>query len=142
MNEETIDRLTAKFAEHPVLRGRPAADAAIESAQQRLKCRFDRDYIEFLRRFGSAVVGPNSIFGIGVADAMGEDEEVVEQTERFRAQRWPGVGNWYIVSVDGRGNPIGIAPDGKVRLSDHDVGDISDVAESYEMFLVNCCLNQ
>ena len=142
MRQETIDKLQAKFAKHPVLRGQPAADAAIAAAQRRLNCRFDPDYIEFLRHFGSGVVGPNSVFGIGIAAAMGEDEEVVRQTEQFRAQHWPGTDDWYIVSVDGRGNPVGVAPDGKVRLSDHDVADIAELADSFESFLIKCCLNQ
>jgi hypothetical protein len=67
---------------------------------------------------------------------LGLGEDVVTQTERYRTQRWPGVDGWYIVSTDGRGNPVGIGGDGVVRMSDHDAGDVVVVATSFEAFLV------
>jgi hypothetical protein len=90
---QTIARLEAHFAAAPeVLRGSPASDAAIEQAQHRLECRFHEDYVEFLVLFGCGVIGPYPVFGIGpTPDAMAEGDGVVEQTERFRAQRWPGI---------------------------------------------------
>ncbi len=136
MKRETIEKLEAHFQESHVLRGEPATNAAIEASQRRLNCRFDADYIEFLQMFGCGLVGPNPIFGIGTCEAMGVEEDVVRQTKHYRMQRWPGVDDWYIVSEDGRGNPIGIGSDGKVRLSDHDVGDVTVVAESFEGFLL------
>jgi hypothetical protein len=140
MKRETIARLNAHFAEAPeVLRGSPASDDAIAEAQQQLNCRFEPDYIEFLRLFGCGVVGPYPIYGLGAApDAMGDDDRVVEQTTNFRQQQWPGIAGWYIVSTDGRGNPIGLGPDGLVRLSDHDVGDVPVLAQSFDEFLLNC----
>jgi len=137
MRNEIVHQLEEYFTKYPILRGRPASEATIEAAQQRLGCRFAREYVDFLRLFGCGIVGPDPVYGIGAeaVAAMGSDDDVDAQTERFRAQQWPGVTDWYVISVDGRGNPIGIGPDGKVRLSDHDVGDILIVAESFEAFL-------
>lgn len=138
MNDHVVRQLRKYFAQSPALCGKPASEAAITSAQERLGCIFEPAYVEFLRLFGCGVVGPDPIFGLGAdaVDAMGSDEDVVTQTEHFRAQQWLGVSGWYVVSVDGRGNPIGIDSDGRVRLSDHDAGEIVDVAESFEKFLV------
>lgn len=138
MKRETIAQMESYFAETPVLRGGPASEEAISEAQRRLGCRFAPDYVEFLGRFGCGIVGPDPIFGIGpeAVQALAAGDDVVTQTERYRGERWPGVADWYIVSCDARGNPVGIAPDGKVRLSDHDVGDTPVIAESFEAFLV------
>ena len=137
MNQHTITMLQRHFAESPVLHGRPATNTEIMRAQQQLTCKFVPDYIEFLRLFGCGIVGPDPVFGIGVAQAMGDTDDVVWQTKYFREQRWPGVDGWYVISEDARGNPIGIDPYGKVRRSDHDVGDISIVADDFESFLLD-----
>jgi hypothetical protein len=140
MKPDTIARLEAHFAQAPdVLRGSPASETAIAEAERQLHCRFDPDYVEFLRLFGCGVVGPSPIFGVGATpEAMGHDDGVVLQTRRFRSQQWPGIEGWYIVSTDGRGNPIGLSPDGQVRLSDHDVGDVAVMARNFEDFLLSC----
>ncbi len=39
-------------------------------------------------------------------------------TAHFRKLGWHGVDTWLIISIDGSGNPIGIAPDGKIYVSD------------------------
>jgi hypothetical protein len=135
----TIARLEAHFSQAPeVLRGAPATEEAIKAAETRLKCRFDADYVQFLRMFGCGMVGADPVFGIGTAEALGADEDVVTQTERYRAQRWPRVQGWYVASADARGNPIGIGDDGVVRMSDHDVGDVSVLTTSFEAFLMKC----
>ena len=137
MKSEIARQLEAYFARNPVLGGKPASEAAIVATQQRLGCQFSPEYVDFLRLFGCGVIGPDPVFGIGAdaVDAMGPDDDVVTQTEDFRAQNWPGVKDWYVISVDARGNPIGIGSDGRLRLSDHDVGDIVVVAESFGQFL-------
>lgn len=136
MNQQTIRKLERHYSERPIARGQPASAAAIEEAEQRLGCRLHPDYIEFLRLFGCGFVGPDPVYGLGPGRPAGIEQSVVEQTEWFRSQRWPGIDGWYVISDDERGNPIGIASDGKVRLSDHDVGDTPVVAESFEEFLL------
>lgn len=138
MSPRTVERVKNHFATSTVLHGTPADESAIKAAEKRLKSRFPADYVEFLRLFGCGVVGPNSVFGIGLAEAMGVGDDVVTVTERFRSQRWPGIAEWVIISDDGRGNPIGIAPSGQIMMSDHDVGDASVLADDFEGFLVSC----
>ena len=71
---------------------------------------------------------------------MGNEWSVVEVNRRYRADRWPGVDGWLIVSADHAGNPMGIAGDGRVWVSDHDSRDLALVAESFEHFLRKECL--
>jgi len=61
---------------------------------------------------------------------------VVDLTNFYRNQHWPYIGEWYVVSDDFDGNPIGIDPDGKVWLLDHDSGfEKVKLADSFEEFL-------
>jgi len=137
MQSDLLQKLRKYFEASPILCGMPASEADITSAQRRLNCQFVREYVEFLRLFGCGVVGPDPIYGLGAdhVAAMAEDDDVVTQTERFRAHRWPGVANWYIISMDGRGNPIGLDADGRVWLSDHDAHAVVPVADDFETFL-------
>lgn len=51
-------------------------------------------------------------------------------------QNWPDIDDWYIISDDGRGNPIGINPKGEVLLSDHDSGfEQIKLADDFEEFV-------
>ena len=49
---------------------------------------------------------------------------------------WKLTDNLVVISVDGAGNPIGIAKDGRVWISDHDVGKDSVMADSFEDFIL------
>jgi len=62
---------------------------------------------------------------------------VLNVTKFYKAvQGWPSIEDWYIVSDDGFGNPIGIDPKGKVWLSDHDSGfEKVKLADSFDEFL-------
>jgi hypothetical protein len=64
------------------------------------------------------------------------DESVVDLTRRFQADGWRGTENWYVISFDGAGNPVGMDRDGHVWLSDHNSGDIVDVAANFEAFVL------
>lgn len=141
MNAQTWKRLNEEFSRFPVMKATDVPSAAeIHEAEQILGCTFSEDYKEFLRRYGGATVGSLPIFGLRPALATGSPWHIVELTQRYRAQNWPGVDNWYIISEDGFGNPIGIATDGKVMISDHDAGDITVLAQDFEDFLLNHCL--
>jgi len=95
------------------------------------------DYREFLLRYGGAVVGSYSIYGVRQAQAgMGRaPQSVVDLNERWRRPGWPHANEWLIVSEDGYGNPIGIADDGRVLSWDHDLGGIHELGSSFEDFL-------
>lgn len=129
------EEIEKRFQEYPGARAEPAPEPEIQAAEQRLGCIFAPDYREFLARFGSGLVGPDPIYGLRPARFMGTPWSVVAQTERFRGEGWPGVDGWYVISGDGRGNPVGVDGAGKVWLSDHDVGDIKLMAKSFEGFI-------
>jgi hypothetical protein len=63
---------------------------------------------------------------------------VVDVTEHFRRQSWPGTDQWYVVSMDHAGNPIGVDDAGTVNSFDHDAGVMVQVASDFESFLLLC----
>jgi len=72
---------------------------------------------------------------------MGADEgSVVDVTNRFRKDGWAGTDKWAVVSVDHSGNPIGLDSTGAVWLSDHDFGEVVQIADSFEAFIRKRCL--
>ena len=149
MNPDTWQRLDQHFAEVEKHAGRTLTRASevpgedeISRAASELNCTFDDDYVAFLRRYGGATVGSLPVFGLRPVEVMGEPWSVVHVTQQFRRQGWPGTDQWYVISDDGFGNPIGIAADGRVMISDHDAGQISPLASDFEDFLLNHCLER
>jgi hypothetical protein len=116
------------------------SDGEISRAAQQLDCTFTDDYIAFLRRYGGATVGSLPIFGLRPVEVTGEPWSVVAATQIFRQEALPGTEDWYVISNDGYGNPIGIARDGRVMIVDHDAGGLSVLADSFEDFLLSHCL--
>ena len=117
----------------------PAEDE-ISRAASVLGCTFADDYVTFLRRYGGATVGVSEIYGLRPVEVMGVEWSVVKVTQRYRRDGFPGTEVWHVISGDGYGNPIGIARDGRVMISDHDAGGISVLEDSFEDFLVKWCL--
>ncbi len=85
------------------------------------------------------MVGSLPVFGLRPTKVMGERWSVVEVTRWFRAEGWPETSSWYVISEDGFGNPIGVARDGQVMISDHDVGQTRVLARSFEDVLLQRC---
>lgn len=148
MNPNTWRLLDNHFAEIEAEAGRKLtratevpSDEEIAVAETELSCVFDDDYAAFLRRYGGATVGPFPVFGLRPVEAMGEPWSVTEVTRQLREQAWAGTDQWYVISDDGFGNPIGLANDGRVMVSDHDAGQISQVARNFEEFLLKNCLH-
>jgi len=149
MNPNTWKRIDDDFADVERLAGRRLTralvlptDDEIARAALELGCTFVDDYVTFLRRYGGATVGGSEIYGLRPVEGMGVEWSVVMVTQRFRQDRFPGTEDWYVISDDGYGNPIGIARDGRVMISDHDTGTISVLENSFEEFLVNWCLQK
>jgi hypothetical protein len=72
---------------------------------------------------------------------MGRGEgSALEVTDRYRRQGWRGVEDWLIISMDHAGNPIGLTRDGKIWISDHDFGQVTVIANSFEDYLRKQCL--
>jgi hypothetical protein len=128
------------FRRYPRLAGTPAGDDEIDEAAIALEWQLPPDYRDFLRRYGSAIVGRYPIYGIRPALILGRDWSVVEINRRYREDQWPGVDGWLIISTDHGGNPFGFAPDGRIWISDHEFGVIEPVAENFEHFLRKECL--
>lgn len=134
MSPSTWERLETEFRQFPILRGQPASVEEISTAEAALGLSFPDEYRDFLLRYGAAIVGPYPIFGVRPVEPMGHDWSVVGMNQRFRADRWAGVDEWLIISQDHAGNPMGVAPDGQVWISDH--GHLSVIAEDFETFIL------
>lgn len=135
MKPKTIQRLDDFFAAMPVLVAEGVAQEEVEAAEREVGAAFDADYREFLLRYGGAMVGSLPILGLRQAEVMGPDT-VVDVTARFRADGWSSTERWVVISMDLGGNPIGMAPDGGILVSDHDAGQISKLADSFEEFVI------
>jgi hypothetical protein len=132
----TIKRLEALFAASPVLvAAEGAADNEIDAAEEAVGVPFVPDYRWFLRKYGGAMVKSLPVFGLRASEVMG-NFSVVDETLRFRKDGWKLTEDLVVISMDGSGNPIGIAKDGRVWISDHDVRADSVIADSFEDFLV------
>jgi hypothetical protein len=126
----------ADAAAYPMMYGGGVGTPEIDQAEVALGVKFDPEYVRFLREFGGAMLGAEPLLGLSRADVMGIDSwSVVDVTLRFRSEGWEGVDDWYLVSVDGAGNPVGVARDGAVYLSDHHGGGISKLANSFLDYL-------
>lgn len=136
MKKSTWRSLETFFSTRPIMIAGPASLDVIAEASQAVGMAFDPDYAEFIARYGGAMLRADPIFGVRAAEVMG-DETVVDMTVRFRRQRWPGVDGWYIISMDGGGNPIGIDAEGRVWASYHDGGGITAIAANFEDFLLH-----
>jgi hypothetical protein len=140
MRPDTIAALEREFREFPFLKGGEVPLEEITQAAAALDASLPQDHIEFVKRFGGGIVGPYPIFGLRKVAAMGRRFSVVAMTTKTRQQHWPGIDGWVVVSEDHAGNPIGIAPDSKVWVSDHDFGQAVNIAENFEDYLRKRCL--
>jgi hypothetical protein len=137
MNTAITKRLDDLFAELPVLvAGGPVSEHDLVAAERLLGLSFVPDYRSFVKRYGGAMVRSLPVFGLRTSEVMGKDDTVVAVTSRFRAQQWRFITDWAVLSTDGFGNPIGIASDGRVFVSDHDTEPVL-LADSFEQFVDN-----
>jgi cell wall assembly regulator SMI1 len=129
-------KLENEFRKFPILAAQGVTDDVIDLAEIAVGMEFPESYREFLRRYGGAIVGSVPIFGLVRAEPMGDNLwSVVDVTERFRREKWPGVEAWCIVSMDGAGNPVGFDRQGQIWLSDHDTHEVVMMAATFEALL-------
>lgn len=109
----------------------------ISDAEKKLSLKFAKDHKKFLLKYDYADLPGHTIFGISPPTNLHLSETIIENTKFYKEkQKWPGIEDWYIISDDGFGNPIGINPEGKVWLSDHNAGfEQVKLADSFEEFL-------
>lgn len=118
------------------------SDDIIKDMESELGLKFTEDYIEFLRCYGEAILGGYSVHGYADVSIHGRVGSVVEKTEFYRDSDWPGIEDWYIISDDGRGNPIGCRADGSVWLSDQYSGfKAMQLASSFDVFIYKLTTN-
>ncbi len=127
-------QLDDRYRECPDLVGSGVQDEEIAQASMALGVQFSEGYRTFLRKYGAGIVRSLPVYGLSSAVALG-DLTVVTASQRFREDGWPGVERWYVVSMDGAGNPIGVDPEGAVWISNHDGGGIVALAPSFEEFV-------
>ena len=138
MENQLWELLNKEYKNYPEDFGRRCKSEEIEEAQEKVKLEFHASYKNFLLKYGSATLPGFIIYGLIPLPEMGKSvNNIVKKTAFYKNfQKWPGIENWYVISDDGRGNPIGIDPQGKVWLSDHDAGfEKVKLADSFEEFL-------
>ena len=141
MNRDVFSVLDAQFKKFPMLAAGPAASDLVEGMEQFAGFGLPESYKAFVSRYGGAIVGPYSIFGVGASAAMGNDEgSAVEITSRFREQKWPGTDDSLVISRDHAGNAIMLSADGAIRRFDHDTGNSEMLASCFDEFLLRWCL--
>lgn len=163
MTQSMWDRLEEHYRGRDRYHGRGASEEAIHAASQQSDVPSPEGYREFLARYGCGKVGPLCVYGLGKPPAYPRYQIVVQVTRQYRRLRWeglpykgwPGTDRWAVVAIDHSGDPWGIAPDGRVWMSDHDgagplseggwwwidenhYGTVEPVFESFEGFLDFC----
>lgn len=129
-------RKVADFLDEPgneIYKGRGSSKDEIEGAQNELGVIFDPDYINFVQAFGGSFVGV-AIYGFNNSKML-ESSSVVDLTDRFRRDGWPGAEGAYVISMDMSGNPVMIDASGSVFTYDHDSGDTRSMAASFRDFV-------
>lgn len=140
MKNTTFELLEEDFTEFPQSKASSTpSDEEILAAANILNVCFHEPYVEFLHRYGGGMVGSLPVFGLRPVEMMGSRWSVVDTTQWYREDGWPGCDHWYVVSEDGFGNPIGVSEDGQVRVYDHDAGQEYIVAGDFESFLTEYC---
>ena len=143
MMEETWERLDKDFRRWLQAKATPVDAAEFDKAMLSY-VPIDRDYREFVLRYGGAIVGPNPIYGLRKPEFMGTVDgraTAPEVTQWFRGKNWAGIDQWLIFSIDQGGNPIGFATDGTVWLSDQtDFRQVLQIASDFEDYLLKWCL--
>jgi hypothetical protein len=143
MRENTRQQLEQSYAEFPRTRAEGVPYAEIASVAAAMGAVLPDDYIEFIHRYGGGYVGPYLIFGLRKCEWASASPRCLldEETTYYRREQWPGFrSDWIAIGNDHSGNPFCLAPDGRVWVADHDVGEALLVASDFEEFLRKECL--
>jgi len=137
MNSSLVKKVANYFAENPEDCIGEVEKDEIKDAEENLGISFSEGYKNFISKYSAAGINTYFIHGFRQIPLMGNNWSVVDKTYFYKnKQEWPGISDWYVISDDGRGNPIGCKPDGSVWLSDHDAGfEQVKLADSFEEFL-------
>ena len=137
-NDNVWKMLDAYYHSYPQDQRGAVDDKTLNALENILKVKFDTLYKKYISKYGGGFINAQPFYGVVGHNQMGDNLNNVSNVTKFykEFQGWPGIEDWYIVSDDGFGNPIGIDPEGKVWLSDHDSGfEKVKLADSFEEFL-------
>ena len=114
-----------------------ATDQDIGLAEQDLGLSFSDGYKYFLKNHQCNSIGELNFYPIPKNNVPTNNYTVVQATKRFKNQEnWPDIEDWYVVSNNGSGDPIGIKPNGEVWISYHDSGfEQEKLADDFEEFV-------
>ncbi len=147
MNSELIENIKKQMNSIPSINfeGIPANDFEIINAENKLKVKFHKDYITFIKKFGGAYFGI-PIYAFNNNEMM-TSQTVVDLTESFRKDyendcRSNILDNSYVISFDGSGNPILIDKKGQVIIIYHDCDEYKILASSFTEFLEKIINNE
>ena len=142
MNKETWKMIEQFYLKYRNAYASPVKPELFDSLVQPYCANLDPDYREFVLRYGGGLVGSDAIYGLREAKMIGRPygkATAPELTQLFRDKNWPGVANWFIFTIP-NGNPVGFEKDGTVWISDINFGQISQLAENFEDYLLKWCL--
>lgn len=141
MTKDFLEALATDVGEDPVLVAGAPKKEQITEVEEYANFILTEDYAHFLERFGAVIAGPYSIYGLGASEAMGSNERsVIEVTERFRRDKWPGVDNSLVISMDHAGNAITLNAQGEVHRFDHDAVETTMIASAFGDFVKLCLI--
>lgn len=137
MRPDTLRRLDADYMESPIMVAGECVDVdELNAVATQLGVPLSDDYREFVARFGGGHAGSLPVAGLRRWEIAGDVEwSVIEVTEWFRSERWPGTELWAVFSNDGIGNPIGLDSGGRVWLSDHNSRECVCLEATFEDWL-------
>jgi hypothetical protein len=142
MKAETWKLVEDFFSDSPRLKAEPVSYEVIDSLLRDQDISIPEDYREFIHRYGAGILGAYTVYGIGSCKLMGNDSDsVIKVTESFKARNWPGIDGWLIISADSAGNPIGMDDSGKIWISDVVHGCIDKLADDFEEFICEWCMD-
>lgn len=140
MKPETWAAICASFEPHRITYATPVPREEILRAQERLGVKFDAVYVEFVERFGGAILNGIELFGLRQCDLAAPNcWSVITETESCRESYGDAIKDWYIVSAD-NGYPVGITSNGEVAGYYYDASPspVRIIAKSFEEFLMKC----
>jgi hypothetical protein len=138
VNNNVWSLLSDLYTEFPHIKCLNADEDKIKLAESALKLNFSNSYKYFLKYHECSAVGELRIYTLTRSEDSPMDTWSVVDAEKWykKEQNWPDIDDWYIVSDNGSGDPIGIKPNGEVWISYHDSGfEQEKLADDFEEFV-------
>ena len=135
MKESTVKKIDNFFEKNPIAKGIPATEKQIREAENKLKIRFDNDYIFFQLRYGGSMIGAKEIYGFHNSELM-EEDSIVELTKSYRENE-DSFMDCLNIGTDYSGNFVCINKEGNVVVYDHDFGEHKILANTFERYILD-----